>query len=97
MLTLINQKIKNNIPKLGEQEKLRMDEIEHVKFFTPDSSWTWYVTEFDGNDTFFGLVDGLEKELGYFYLSELEDIRGPFDLKVERDIFFEPTKIKNLL
>ena len=38
------------------------------KFFTPCSNWTWYVIEFDGNDLFCGLVDGLENEFGYFSL-----------------------------
>jgi len=36
---------------------------------------------------FFGLVDGMEKELGYFNLSELESIRGKFGLPVERDMY----------
>jgi hypothetical protein len=67
-----------------------------VKFFTPDSSWTWYAIEFDGNDEFFGLVDGHYKELGYFRLSELEAIRGPFGMKVERDMHFTPTTAKSL-
>ncbi|MCJ7688053.1 MAG: DUF2958 domain-containing protein, partial [Clostridiaceae bacterium] len=64
--------------------------------FTPDSNWTWYATKFDDVDTFFGLVDGFEKELGYFSLSELESIRGPFGLKVERDLYFKPTKLKDI-
>jgi len=34
-----------------------------VSSFTPDSSWTWYAMEFDGVDTFFGLVNGFEEEL----------------------------------
>jgi hypothetical protein len=67
-----------------------------VKFFTPDSSWTWYAVEFDGQDTFFGLVDGWEKELGYFSLEELRSIRGPMGLPIERDLHFSPTPIKEL-
>jgi hypothetical protein len=35
-----------------------------VKYFTPDSNWTWYASEFDGEDTFFGPVAGFEVELG---------------------------------
>jgi hypothetical protein len=31
------------------------------------------------------LVDGFEKELGYFMLSELEMVTGPMGLKIERD------------
>lgn len=64
-----------------------------VKFFTPDSSWTWYAVEGsqteDGDWEFLGLVDGLEKELGYFRLSELEEARGRMGLKVERDMYFD--------
>jgi hypothetical protein len=36
-----------------------------VKLFTPDSNFTFYVTEYDGKDTCFGLVEGFETELGY--------------------------------
>ena len=63
-----------------------------VKFFTPDSSWTWYAVEGekqeDGDWQFFGLVDGLEKEWGYLNLSELQSATGPFGLHVERDMYF---------
>lgn len=38
---------------------------------------------------FFGLVEGHEKELGYFNLSELHSINGPFGLKIERDMHFD--------
>lgn len=63
------------------------------KFFTPDSNWTWYVLEGEqeenGDFRFFGLVDGFEKELGYFMLSELESATGPMGLHIERDRYFE--------
>ena len=42
---------------------------------------------------FFGLVSGLEVELGYFSLSELKTVRGAFGLHVERDRYFEPTRL----
>ena len=64
-----------------------------MKFFTPDSNWTWYASEFDGEDIFFGLVAGFEIELGYFSLSELKEARGPLGLPIERDRFFEPTDL----
>jgi len=62
-----------------------------VKFFTPDSSYTWYVLEAefqkDGDWMFFGLVDSGrgEQEFGYFTLSQLKVIRGNYRLPVERD------------
>ena len=42
---------------------------------------------------FFGYVIGLEAELGYFALSELESLRGPWGLPIERDRSFEPCKL----
>lgn len=78
------------LPLLYNQEPLGEDAIVFAKFFTPDSSWTWYVTEFDGDDTFFGLVDGHERELGYFSLAELRSARGPLGLLIERDEHFVP-------
>lgn len=46
---------------------------------------------------FFGLVDGSESELGYFYLSELEKIKRPFGLGIERDRYFTPCTIEKLM
>lgn len=63
-----------------------------VKFFTPWSNWTWYAVEAekteDGNWMFYGLTEGHEKELGYFSFAELQMVRGPFGLRIERDMHF---------
>ena len=96
-MKLINEEIKNILPKLYEQDNKNLNAIAYVKFFTPDSNWTWYATEFDGKDIFFGLVDGFCKELGYFSLSELQSVKGPLGLKIERDLYFEQTKLKHLM
>ena len=72
-----------------------------VKFFTPWSNWTWFVTEAErlenGDWRFFGLVHGLEKEWGYFMFSELQSLRGPWNLKVERDMYGPPKFIREVL
>jgi hypothetical protein len=39
--------------------------------------------------TFFGLADLHEKELGYFSLEELQSVRLPFGLRIERDMYFD--------
>ncbi len=96
-MRLLTEKIKKTLPKLYSQDELGLEATAYLKFFTPDSNWTWYITEFDGDDTFFGLVDGFEKELGYFSLSEIKNARGPFGLKVERDLYFTPTRLKELI
>lgn len=63
-----------------------------VKFFNPVGAATWLATELDcDGDTLFGLADlGFGcPELGSFSLSEIERLRLPFGLSVERDLFFD--------
>ncbi len=74
-----------------------MEAIAYARLFIPDSDWVWYITEFDGQDTLFGLVIGHERELGYFSLSELEAVRGPLGLPIERDLHFTPTPLRELM
>jgi len=94
---LLPQDIREKIPPLYRQEALGLQALALVKFFTPDSSWTWYATEFDGDDLFFGLVAGLDVELGYFLLSELSETVGPMGLPIERDLYFKPETLANLM
>ena len=95
-IELMPEQLRKSLPRLYAQEDLGTDAIVHAKYFTPDSNWTWYVTEFDGDDTMFGLVDGFEKEFGYFSLSELESVRGPLGLPIERDLYWEPKKLSEI-
>ena len=43
-----------------------------------------------------GLVIGHFVELGYFRLAELQAVRGPLGLPVERALQFEPTSLEAL-
>ena len=95
-LPLVPPQVREILPELYSQEAKGMEARAVAKFFTPDSNYTWYATEFDGDDTLFGLVVGEEAELGYFSLSELEAIRGPLHLPVERDLYFEPKTLAEL-
>ena len=73
-----------------------MEALAPVKYFSPDGGWTWYASEFDGEDVFFGLVAGLDIEVGYFSLSELQAARGPMGLRIERDLYYEPQTLAAL-
>lgn len=88
-MKLMTEELRWKLPPLYGTEHAP-DVMAQVKYFTPWTNWTWYGVEFDGEDLFFGYVEGFEKEWGYFSLSELEAIRGPGDLRIERDLFFEP-------
>ena len=96
-MKLLTKELEAKLPPLHSTEDGGKDIMAVVKFFTPDASWTWYATEYDPKErVFFGLVDGFEKELGYFSLDELESVRGALGLAIERDLYFEPTKLKDL-
>lgn len=67
-----------------------------AKFFNPYGRKTWYATEYDPKTKmFYGFVsvfDIYHDELGSFSLEELENIKLPCGLKIERDKFFETGK-----
>jgi len=92
----MTEDVRKKLPPLGAQEHLGAGAVAHVKFFTPDGGWTWYATEFDGDDLLFGLVEGFEKELGYFSLSELRQARGPLGLPIERDLHWKSTPLDEI-
>jgi Protein of unknown function (DUF2958) len=75
--------------------------VVHAKFFTPDAGWTWLITEGSakggGDWLLFGYVIGPEEEWGYFLLSEIAGVRGPLRLPVERDLWFQPGPIDEVL
>ena len=90
-MKLLTEAIKKATPALYANEGRTPDETPiTAKFFTPDSSWTWYMTEMDPEQ---GLAYGYTRndampdcaELGYFSLEELRTLRGGLGLPVERD------------
>ena len=88
--------MRETLPELRANEELGPAAQALVKFFTPAGGWTWYAREFDGEDIFFGFVIGFEPEFGYFSLSELESVRGPLGLPIERDLHFKPKSLEEL-
>ena len=104
-MKLLTREICENIPDLSSPDNKGGKAVIYVKFFTPDSNWTWYVLQGEpvldsfGSEIdfkFFGLVDGFEKELGYFCLSELEAVRGPMGLPIERDLYWAPRTLEQI-
>ena len=82
---ILTAKDKKGLPALYSQDGVKDPKV-WVKFFNPYGSGTWFATEFDGEDTFFGYVKiyGNSGELGYFSLKEIKRNR------VERDMSFTP-------
>ena len=91
---LMTRKLADTIPALYANEKVTEYDtvLAPAKLFSPYSQWTWYITEMDpATGTCFGLVDGLEQEIGYFDLTELAEttVFGGVPA-VERDLYWEP-------
>lgn len=100
-MKLLTKELINKMPKLYATDSIPLNERDVIcKFFNPCGIGTWYVLEGETQEDdfiFFGLVDLHEKELGYFSLNELQSIRLPFGLKIERDLHFSKTKLSNLM
>ena len=97
-MKLITKAQKEKLLKNGQQTR-KVPSSDHkpvVKLFTPDAQATWLLTELDPDDPDigFGLCDlGMgTPELGYVRISELEGLRGPMGLPVERDRHFLASK-----
>lgn len=99
-MKLITKQIDKIIPDLYETENIKeCDKILYIKLFCPWGSATWYISEYNKEEGIcFGYCTGLyEDEWGYISLEELQAIRGPGGLKIERDRFFQPITFKELL
>jgi hypothetical protein len=60
-----------------------------VKFFNPLGGGVWLATELDSDgDILFGLADLGFPELGSWSLGEMQAVRLPFDMRIERDLHF---------
>jgi len=98
-MKLLTDELRAKLPALYSQEG-EANPIVYAKFFLPGTGWTWYVTEGSPEDDdylFFGFVIGLESEFGYFLLSELEEVRTPLGLAVERDLAFHEGRLTDVV
>ena len=91
---LMTRELADAIPALGANENARDydDVLAPAKLFSPYNGWTWYITELDlETGQCFGLVEGFERELGYFDLTELAEttVFGGVPA-VERDLYWQP-------
>lgn len=79
---------------IGSQDGLGGKAKVIARFFNPVGPGTWLITEAskleNGDYEMFGychLGDSEMAELGYVYLSQLENLKLPFGLSVERDLY----------
>lgn len=106
LMTKEIEKRLEKFPLYAQDGKSEEEKTVVCKFFAPWGNWTWYVLEGSkiedgygekGDWEFFGLTVGDFTEYGYFTLSDLESIGGPWGLKIERDMYFTPCKLSEVL
>jgi len=104
-MKLLPEEIREILPPLYAQDGKGGKAVAYLKLFTPDSGFTWWITEGgpikdeQGNEVdyhLFALVEGHCKELGYVSLTELEELRGPMGLPVERDLYWQPKTLAEI-
>ncbi|MBO6767312.1 MAG: DUF2958 domain-containing protein [Erythrobacter sp.] len=88
-MQLLTREIRNTLLASGQAEG---DHWPVVKLFAPTSAATWLFSELEPDgDRLFGLADlGFgSPELGVASLAEIEGVRLPLGLSIERDLHFE--------
>ena len=94
-MKLLTKEIISKLEKRGRVEDYKDNDPIIAKFFNTIGSGTWYVMEGEkqsnGDWFFYGFVDWMEKEWGSFSLNELESVKLPLGLGIERDINFSGT------
>ena len=100
-MKLFTKEILKRLPKLGTTSELSMSEVTvQAKLFNPMGAHTWYLIEYDPESkiahAFCNLGDPQMAEIGDVSITELEELRLPLGLGIERDIHFEPRNLKEI-
>ena len=97
-MILLTKKIREKLIKNHQEQDGTKTFKAEVKLFNPCGIGTWYLSELDPETNIaFGLCELHEIELGYVSIDELEEIELPFFLKIERDLYYQPTHFSELM
>jgi hypothetical protein len=102
-MDLMPDEIRKLLPVLYSNEEKEPEDVKvPLKLFDPCGRWTFYATEFDGEDALFGWcrspISPSYDELGYASLKEISETKNSFGMSMERDIFWNPeTKLKQIM
>lgn len=94
----MTDELKARFAEIGDQSELD-NPIVVAKFFDPTGSASWYVTEYDPDTNICsGYVTGLGfDEWGLFSIDELELLKLPFGLTIERDLYIKETSYYEMM
>ena len=98
-MKLLTKEILDRLPSNDDTAELGIDELTvQVKFFNPTGIGTWYVYSYDPETGIgYGLCDLGYPELGAVSIPELESVRGPLGLGIERDMHYSPRPLREVM
>lgn len=96
-MKLMTKAIQKAFEKQGYTGNLSAKDIKIVaKFFNPCGGQSWYLYEKEDEDIYMAFVnlgDAQCAECGRVSLSELQNLRLPMGMSIERDMSFKPFSI----
>jgi hypothetical protein len=96
-MKLLPELLSRGVPKLYSQRAKGLT-AEAVVMFTASVGWlNWYVVEFDGEDTLYGLIRSHYTALGHFSLKGLERLRDRHGQPVAVEEGFAEAELKDLM
>ena len=91
-MMLLTKELEKQFEKQGDTSMNELEDTKVIaKFFITGSNYTWFAFDYNPETKmFFGCTHGTDKELGYFSVAALEEVRDPVfgKLGVERDLYF---------
>lgn len=97
-MKMMTKEIERIAPRLYETDGQGDNAIVVAHWFSILNGWDWYMTEYDPNTgVCFGLVNGIEEELGYFSIEEFEQVNESMGfIAIERDMYWHPCKLSEV-
>jgi hypothetical protein len=106
-MKMLTKELEKSIPPLYSQDDVSDPQVV-LHYFVPWGAGDWFITEgqpevfaVDDKDVeswlFYGFGGVPEPEMGYVALCELESITGPFGLKIERDLHWQPKPLSEVM
>lgn len=97
-MQLMTKELEGKLPKL--RTETNDDTLVLVHYFNPAGRGNWFGMTYDPKERmFFGYVSlfgDWNDELGYFSLDELESLKLPLGLSIERNLGFNPKPLKDI-
>ena len=101
-MKLLTKALIKQMPTLDETSEISIEEsFAYVKFFNPMGNQQWFLTAYDPEENLaFGYVnlnDPQMAELGYISIEEIEAVKLPFGMGIERDRGFSKIPLTEVI